>query len=74
MQKHTPYDTGKVKIGLLYTSPPPETTPESDWIQGVLLGDRQEVSELTLVTIQSIGLIAFIVIIGIFLIGGTPNA
>jgi hypothetical protein len=73
MQKHTPYDTGKVKIGLLYTSPPPETTPESDWIQGVLLGDRRGLSELTLVAIQSIGLMAFI-IIGIFLIGGTPNA
>ena len=73
MQKHTPYDTGKVKIGLIYTPPPPQTTPESDWIQGVLLGDRQGVSELTLVTIQSIGLIAFI-IIGIFLIGGNTNA
>jgi hypothetical protein len=73
MQKHTPYDTGKVKIGLLYTSPPPESTPESDWIQGVLLGDRRGLSELMLVTIQSIGLMAFI-IIGIFLIGGTPNA
>jgi len=74
MQKHTPYDTGKVKIGLLYTEPPPETTPESDWIQGVLLGDKQGVSELMLVTIQSIGLIAFIIIIGIFLIGGNTNA
>jgi len=73
MQKHTPYDTGKVKIGLLYTSPPPETTPESDWIQGVLLGDRRGLSELTLVAIQSIGLMAFI-IIGIFLIGGNTNA
>jgi hypothetical protein len=29
-----PYDTGKVKIGLTYTPPPPECTPESDWIQG----------------------------------------
>jgi hypothetical protein len=73
MQKHTPYDTGKVKIGLLYTSPPPETTPESDWIQGVLLGDRRGLSELTLVTIQSIGLIAFI-FIGILLLGGNTNA
>ena len=72
MQKHTPYDTGKVKIGLTYTPPPP-TTPESNWIQGVLLGDRQGMTELTLVTIQSIGLIAFI-IIGIFLIGGNTNA
>jgi hypothetical protein len=73
MQKHTPYDTGKVKIGLVYTPPPPPTTPESDWIQGVLLGDKQGMTELTLVTIQSIGLIAFI-IIGIFLIGGNINA
>ena len=73
MQKHTRYDTGKVKIGLIYTPPPPPTTPESDWIQGVLLGDRQGMSELTLVTIQTIGLIAFI-IIGIFLIGGNTNA
>ena len=73
MEKNTPYDTGKVKIGLIYTPPPPPTTPESDWIQGVLLGDRQGMTELTLVTIQSIGLIAFI-IIGIFLIGGNINA
>jgi hypothetical protein len=68
-----PYDTGKVKIGLTYTPPPPESTPESDWIQGVLLGDRQGMSELTLVTIQSLVLIAFI-IIGILLIGGNTNA
>lgn len=67
--KHTPYDTGKVKIGLLYTPPPPPSTPESDWIQGVLLGDNQGMSELTLVTIQSIGLIAFITIV-MLLLGG----
>jgi hypothetical protein len=71
--KHTPYDTGKVKIGLLYTPPPPPSTPESDWIQGVLLGDRQGMSELTLVTIQSIGLIACITIV-MLLLGGNPNA
>jgi len=73
MQKHTPYDTGKVKIGLTYTPPPPPTTPESDWIQGVLLEDRRGMSELALVTIQSLGLIAFI-IIGILLLGGNTNA
>ena len=73
MQRHTPYDTGKVKIGLTYTPPPPPSTPESDWIQGVLLGDKQGMNELTLVTIQSIGLIAFI-IIGILLLGGNTNA
>ena len=71
--KHTPYDTGKVKIGLLYTPPRPIATPEETWVQGVLLGDRQGMSELTLVTIQSIGLIAFITIV-MLLLGGNPNA
>jgi hypothetical protein len=73
MQKHTPYDTGKVKIGLLYTSPPPETTPESDWIQGVLLGDRQGWSEETRACVQSLVAMATI-IIGILLLGGNTNA
>ena len=71
--KHTPYDTGKVKIGLLYTPPPHITTPEETWVQSVLLGDRQGMDELTLVTIQSIGLIAFITIV-MLLLGGNPNA
>jgi len=73
MQKHTPYDTGKVKIGLLYTPPPPETTPESDWIQGVLLGDRQGWSEETRACVQSLVAMATI-IIGILLLGGNTNA
>ena len=73
MQRHTPYDTGKVKIGLTYTPPPPPSTPESDWIQGVLLGDKQGMNELTLVTIQSIGLIAFITLV-MLLLGGNTNA
>ena len=71
--KYVPYDTGKVKIGLTYLPPLPEPTPESDWIQGILLGDRQGVSDLTLTTIQSVGLIAFIVIV-MLLTGGTSNA
>jgi hypothetical protein len=73
MQKHIPYDTGKVKIGLIYTPPPPPTTPESDWIQGILLGDKQGMDELMLATVQSIGLIAFIVIV-MLLTGGTADA
>jgi hypothetical protein len=73
VQKHTPYDTGKVKIGLTYTPPPPSSTPESDWIQGILLGDKQGMDELMLATVQSIGLIAFIVIV-MLLTGGTSNA
>ena len=73
MQKHTPYDTGKVKIGLTYAPPPPPSTPESDWIQSVLLGDKQGMDELMLATVQSIGLIAFIVIV-MLLTGGTTDA
>jgi hypothetical protein len=71
--KHTPYDTGKVKIGLLYTPPSAIPTPEETWVQGLLLGDRQGMDELTLTTIQSIGLIAFIAIV-MLLTGGTSNA
>lgn len=68
-----PYDTGKVKIGLTYVPPPPSSTPESEWIQGILLGDKQGMDGLLLTTIQSIGLIAFIVIV-MLITGGTSNA
>ena len=70
---NTPYDTGKVKSGLIYTPPPPESTPESEWIQGLLLGDKQGMGELMLATVQSLGLIAFIVIV-MLLTGGISNA
>ena len=43
-----PYDTGKVKIGLTYVPPPPTSTPESEWIQGILLGDKQGMDDLLL--------------------------
>jgi hypothetical protein len=71
--KHTPYDTGKVKIGLTYTPPPPPSTPESEWIQGVLLGDRQGWADDTRTCVQSLVAIA-IVVLGILLLGGNPNA
>ena len=71
--KYTPYDTGKVKIGLTYTPPPPESTHESDWIQGILLGEKPRLDDLLLTTIQSLGLIAFIVIV-MLITGGTSNA
>lgn len=71
--KHTPYDTGKVKIGLLYTPPPPTPTPEDDWIQGVLLGDNSRMSEATATALVS--LIALVIITTIMLLtGGNPNA
>ena len=67
--KHTPYDTGKVKIGLLYTPPPPPSTPESDWIQGVLLGDRQGLTDLELSTLLSTAAIAVITLV-MLILGG----
>ena len=71
--KHTPYDTGKVKIGLLYTPPIPIPTPEETWVQSVLLGDKQGLSELALVTIQSVAALAVIALV-MLLLGGNPNA
>ena len=71
--KHTPYDTGKVKIGLLYTPPPPTPTPEDDWAQSILLGDRRGLTDLQLTTIQSLIAIAVIVLV-MLLTGGTSNA
>lgn len=69
MQKHTPYDTGKVKIGLLYTPPPPPTTPESDWIQGVLLGTKQGLTDLEATTLGSLVAIGLITLV-MLLLGG----
>ena len=71
--KQIPYDTGKVKIGLTYSPPPPPPTPEDTWAQSILLGDKQGMDDLVLTTIQSLGLIAFIVIV-MLLTGGTSNA
>jgi len=73
MQKHVPYDTGKVKIGLTYTPPPPQTSPESDWIQCILLGERRGMSEEALACVQSLVFIATI-IIGIILLEGYTDA
>lgn len=69
MQKHTPYDTGKVKIGLLYTPPPPPNTPESDWIQGVLLGNKQGLTDLEATTLGSLVAIGLITLV-MLLLGG----
>ena len=71
--KHTPYDTGKVKIGLLYTPPPPPPTPEDDWAQSILLGHRRGLSDLEATTLGSLVLIALITIV-MLILGGNPNA
>ena len=34
----TPFNTGKVQIGLLYQLPPPEMTSSEELIQAVLMG------------------------------------
>lgn len=73
MQKHIPYDTGKVKIGLTYTPRLPQLTPEEEKIQSVLLGDKQGLSGEALACVQSLVLIATI-IIGIILLEGFTNA
>lgn len=69
---NVPYDTGKVKIGLTYSPPPPQPTQESEWIQGILLGDKPGWSEVTLATLQSL-VVFCIIIAGIFLLGGCKN-
>ena len=69
MQKHTPYDTGKVKIGLLYSPPPPPHTPENDWIQGVLLGDERGISEEAAAALGSLVAIGLITLV-MLLLGG----
>ena len=71
--KHTPYDTGKVKIGLLYTPPPPIPTPEENWAQSVLLGDRQGLSEETTTALGALVALILITIV-MLLTGGNPNA
>lgn len=71
--KHTPYDTGKVKIGLLYTPPPPQPTSEETWTQGVLLGDKQGLTDLQLTLIQTLAAIAVVTLV-MLLLGGNHNA
>jgi hypothetical protein len=67
--KHTPYDTGKVKIGLLYTPPPHIATPEETWVQSVLLGDRQGWVNDTHACVLSLAAFAAIVLV-MLLLGG----
>jgi hypothetical protein len=37
-QRLTPYNTGKVQIGLLYQSKPPEMTSSEELVQAALMG------------------------------------
>ena len=67
--KHTPYDTGKVKIGLLYTPITHIATPEETWVQSVLLGDRQRWVNDTHACVLSLAAFAAIVLV-MLLLGG----
>jgi hypothetical protein len=67
--KPIPYDTGKVKIGLLYTPPPPKPTPEDDWAQDLLIGSSHRLTDLMITTIQSLAALAVLVLV-MLLIGG----
>jgi len=42
MQHITPYNTGKVKIGLMHNPKPPPMTREEERIQAALLGIRPD--------------------------------
>jgi len=46
--KTTPYNTGKVLIGCMYTPPPPVPTPEELWVQSALIGDKVNREEILL--------------------------
>jgi len=71
--KQIPYDTGKVKIGLTYSPPLSPHTPEDDWAQSILLGDKQGLPEEAVTCLQSFIVIA-LMLIGVFVLGGFKNA
>lgn len=52
-----PYDTGKVKIGLLYTPPQPQMTRDEEKIQAALLG----IKLMPYVPWQFVGGVVFVV-------------
>ncbi len=63
-KQNVPYDTGKVKIGLLYQPPPAQMSEDEEKIQAALLGIRQPFSDLTRTLVQLGTAIAVIVAIG----------
>jgi hypothetical protein len=46
-KQNVPYDTGKVKIGLLYQPPAQPMSEDEEKIQAALLGIRQPFTDLT---------------------------
>jgi hypothetical protein len=44
-KQNVPYDTGKVKIGLLYQPPPAQMSEDEEKIQAALLGIRSPLTD-----------------------------
>ena len=63
-KQNVPYDTGKVKIGLLYQQPAPPMSEDEEKIQAALLGIRQPFTDLTRAFAQLGAAVAVLVAIG----------
>ena len=63
-KQNVPYDTGKVKIGLLYQPPPAQMSEDEEKIQAALLGIRSPLTDLTRALVRFGAAIAVIVAIG----------
>ena len=66
-KKNIPYDTGKVKIGLLYQQPAPPMSEDEEKIQAALLGIRQPFTDLTRTLAWTGAAVAVLVAIGYLL-------
>jgi hypothetical protein len=72
MSKNTPYQAGKVSIGLRYKRPPPPLSQDEERIQGVLLGVKPRIPNELKATMKFIvGVLVFISII--LLLNGAKN-
>ena len=63
-KQNVPYDTGKVKIGLLYQPPAPPMSEDEEKIQAALLGIRSPLTDLTRALVRIGAALAVIVAIG----------
>ena len=63
-KQNVPYDTGKVKIGLLYQPPPAQMSEDEEKIQAALLGIRTPFSDLTRALVQLGAAVAVLAAIG----------
>ena len=66
--KNTPYNTGKVLIGCMYTPPPPVPTPEELWVQSALIGDKVNYEDALTAAFCT----ALVAIIGVCMVVYTP--